>query len=51
MIVDLGSGGWDWIVPEGLREIVAPLLPPPRVRPQSGGTANIDDEAVFAGIV
>ncbi|MFF1479083.1 IS5 family transposase [Streptomyces sp. NPDC058301] len=28
-----------------------PLLPPARVRPQGGGVANIDDEAVFAAIV
>nr|WP_217637674.1 IS5 family transposase [Actinopolyspora saharensis] len=53
MIVDLGvSGGrWDWVVPEGLWEIVEPLLPAAKVRPQGGGTANIDDEAVFAAIV
>jgi transposase len=34
-----------------LWEIVRPLLPAARVRPQGGGTANIDDEAVFAAIV
>ncbi|MEV6803495.1 transposase [Streptomyces sp. NPDC051132] len=28
-----------------------PLLPPARVRPQGGGVANIDDEAVFAPII
>jgi transposase len=28
-----------------------PLLPPARVRPQGGGVANIDDEAVFAAII
>jgi transposase len=27
------------------------LLPPARVRPQGGGVANIDDEAVFAAII
>ncbi|GAA4996321.1 hypothetical protein GCM10023205_81910 [Yinghuangia aomiensis] len=27
------------------------MLPPAKVRPQSGGTANIDDEAVFAAVV
>lgn len=32
-------------------EIVRPLLPPPRVRPQDGGVADIDDEAVFAAII
>ncbi|GAA4998942.1 hypothetical protein GCM10023205_85190 [Yinghuangia aomiensis] len=47
----MGSSGWGWIVPDGLWEIVEPLLPPAKVRPQGGGTANIDDEAVFAAIV
>ncbi|GGU93950.1 hypothetical protein GCM10010182_07260 [Actinomadura cremea] len=47
----MSEGRWDWVVPEGLWEVVRPLLPPPRVRPQGGGTANIDDEAVFAAIV
>ena len=45
------SGGWGWIVPEGLWELAKPLIPPARVRPQGGGVANIDDEAVFAAIV
>ncbi|WP_242609024.1 IS5 family transposase [Actinomadura formosensis] len=45
------SEQWSWLVPEGLWEIVQPLLPPPRARPQGGGTANIDDRAVFAAIV
>ncbi len=40
-----------WIVPDGLWEVVEPLLPAARVRPQGGGTANLDDEAVFAAIV
>ncbi len=47
----MGSGRWDWIVPDGLWEIAEPLLPAARVRPQGGGVANIDDEAVFAAIV
>jgi transposase len=47
----MGSGRWDWIVPVGLWEMAEPLLPPARVRPQGGGVANIDDEAVFAAIV
>ncbi|MFE7302440.1 transposase [Streptomyces sp. NPDC057579] len=47
----MGSGRWGWIVPEGIWEIVRPLLPPARVRPQGGGIANIDDEAVFAAII
>jgi transposase len=47
----MGSGRWGWIVPDGLWEIARPLLPPTRVRPQGGGVANIDDEAVFAAII
>jgi transposase len=47
----MGSGGWGWIVPDGLWDVVEPLLPALRVRPQGGGTANLDDEAVFAAIV
>ncbi len=46
-----GSGRWGWIVPGGLWEIAKRLLPPTRVRPQAGGVANIDDEAVFAAII
>ncbi|MFD0343343.1 IS5 family transposase [Streptomyces sp. NPDC127117] len=47
----MGSGRWGWIVPDGLWETARPLLSPARVRPQGGGIANIDDEAVFAAIV
>ncbi|WP_344500903.1 IS5 family transposase [Streptomyces enissocaesilis] len=47
----MGSGRWGWIVPDGLWEIAEPLIPPARVRPQGGGVANIDDEAVFAAII
>ncbi|KAB1977784.1 IS5 family transposase [Streptomyces triticiradicis] len=47
----MGSGRWGWIVPEGLWEIARPLLPPARVRPQGGGVADIDDQAVFAAII
>ncbi|MER7305536.1 IS5 family transposase [Streptomyces griseoluteus] len=47
----MGSGRWGWIVPDGLWEIARPLLPLARVRPQGGGVANIDDEAVFAAII
>jgi transposase len=47
----MGSGRWGWIVPDGLWEIAKPLLPSARVRPQGGGMANIDDEAVFAAII
>ncbi|WP_410011401.1 hypothetical protein [Streptomyces nigrescens] len=32
-------------------EVAKPLIPPARVRPQGGGVANIDDEAVFAAII
>ncbi|GAA2557587.1 hypothetical protein GCM10010423_69090 [Streptomyces levis] len=38
-------------MPDGLWEIARPLLPAARVRPQGGGVANIDDEAVFAAII
>nr|WP_095877440.1 IS5 family transposase [Streptomyces sp. TLI_235] len=47
----MGSGRWGWIVPDGLWDLVEPLLPAARVRPQGGGTANLDDEAVFAAVV
>ncbi len=47
----MGSTRWGWIVPDGLWEIARPLLPSARVRPQGGGVANIDDEAVFAAII
>ncbi|MCD9146190.1 transposase, partial [Streptomyces albireticuli] len=39
------------MVPKGLWEIVRPWLPSARVRPQGGGVANTDDEAVFAAII
>lgn len=51
VVLGMGSGRWGWIVPDGLWELARPLLPPARVRPQGGGVANIDDEAVFAAIV
>ncbi|HEX4813027.1 MAG TPA: transposase, partial [Nonomuraea sp.] len=47
----MGRNEWEWIVPDGLWEIVRPLLPPARVRPQGGGTRNTPDEAVFAAII
>ncbi|MER7506707.1 transposase, partial [Nonomuraea pusilla] len=47
----MGRNEWGWNVPDGLWEIVRPLLPPARVRPQGGGTRNTPDEAVFAAIV
>ena len=51
VVLGMGSGRWGWIVPDGLWELARPLLPPARVRPQGGGVANINDEAVFAAIV
>ncbi|MFD9123240.1 transposase [Kitasatospora sp. NPDC059571] len=47
----MGSGRLGWIVPDGLWDVVEPLLPAARVPPQGGGAANLDDEAVFAAIV
>lgn len=46
-----GSGRWGRILPEGLWELARPFLPPARVRPQGGGVANIDDDALFAAII
>jgi transposase len=51
VVLFMASGRWGWIVPDGLWEIARPLLPPARVRPQGGGVANTDDEAVFAAII
>ncbi len=39
------------LVPAGLWEIVEPLIPPQRERPQGGGTRYIEDPAVFAAVV
>lgn len=39
------------LVPDALWEIVEPLLPGFRARPQGGGRAAIDDRAVFTAIV
>jgi hypothetical protein len=39
------------LVPNGLWEIVAPLLPPHRERPQGGGTRYVEDRAVFTAVV
>ena len=39
------------LVLDGLWEIVEPLLPPQRERPQGGGTRYVDDRAVFTAIV
>jgi transposase len=39
------------LVPDGLWEIVEPLIPPQTERPQGGGTRHVDDRAVFTAIV
>jgi transposase len=39
------------LVPDGLWDIVEPLLPPQPERPQGGGTRYRDDRAVFTAIV
>jgi transposase len=39
------------LVPDGLWEIVAPLLPPPKPRRQGGGLRPVDDRAVLTAIV
>ena len=39
------------LVPDGLWEIVEPLIPPQTERPQGGGTRYADDRAVFTAIV
>src|SRR5512135_705762 len=44
-----GTGGPD-AGSDGLWEIVEPLIPPQRKRPQGGGTRFVDDRAVFAAI-
>ena len=38
------------LVPDGLWEIVEPLIPPQSQRPQGGGTRYRDDRAVFTAI-
>ncbi|GHC80752.1 hypothetical protein GCM10010309_55990 [Streptomyces violaceochromogenes] len=37
-------------VPDGLWEIAKELIPPPKVRPQGGGTQDTPDETLFAAI-
>jgi transposase len=39
------------LVPDGLWDIVGPLIPAQRERPQGGGTRYVDDRAVFTAIV
>ncbi|GAA2768746.1 hypothetical protein GCM10010103_77890 [Streptomyces paradoxus] len=47
----MGSNDWGWITPDSLWNLVRPLLPPSRVRPQGCGTQDPPDEVVFAAIV
>ncbi|WP_353963134.1 transposase [Streptomyces sp. NBC_01142] len=47
MAVDLSRR----LVPDGLWELAAPLLPRFTSRPQSGGTKPVDERAVFAAVV
>ncbi|MFF2573166.1 transposase [Streptomyces sp. NPDC058084] len=46
-----GWGSVQRLVPDGLWAMVEPVLPPFRSRPQGGGTAPIDQGAVFTAIV
>ena len=39
------------LVPDGLWEIVEPLIPPQAERPQGGGTRYVDDRSVFTAVV
>lgn len=39
------------LVPDELWALAEPLIPAQRARPQGGGTARIDDRAVFTAIV
>ena len=39
------------LVPDGLWEIVEPLIPPQVERPQGGGTRYVEDRAVFTAVV
>jgi transposase len=39
------------LVPDGLWELVEPLIPPQTERPQGGGTRYVDDRAVFTAVV
>lgn len=38
-------------MPEGLWKIAEPLLSPPRVHPQGGGTQDTPDRTLFAATV
>ncbi|WP_162231652.1 transposase [Allosalinactinospora lopnorensis] len=45
------NGRFCWLAPTCLWELAAPLLPWFAHRPQGGGTAATDEEAVFAAVV
>ncbi len=36
------------LVPDGLWQLVQPLIPPQRERPQGGGTRHVDEQVAFA---
>lgn len=44
----MGRDTWSGIVPDGLWDIATPLIPPPKVRRQCGGTQDTPDETLFA---
>jgi hypothetical protein len=46
----MGRDTLSWIVPDGLREIADPLIPPSKVRPEGGGTQDTPDETLMAGL-
>jgi transposase len=41
----------DRLVPDDLWSMVAPLVPPPKTRPQGGGRSRVDDRSVFVATV
>ncbi|MFD4231361.1 transposase [Streptomyces sp. NPDC058545] len=47
----MGADLSQWLVPDELWELVAPLLPWFAARPQGGGTAPCDERAVFTAVV
>src|SRR5574341_1329905 len=51
VVLSVGERIGQTLVPDGLWEIVEPLIPPQRERPQGGGTRFVDDRAVFTAIV
>nr|WP_322768859.1 transposase [Frankia sp. Cr1] len=47
----MGTRLADRLVPDDLWELVEPLLPGFQSRPQGGGTAPVEDRAVFTAVV